>query len=80
MIIDKEDLLKERTPQEIAERFGICVKTVKALQKSGMIRSRIATANPDIRLKDRARIHRRSTFQDYINYQQSGYRKRGQAV
>ncbi len=31
MIIDKDDLLKERTPQEIAERFGICVKTVRAL-------------------------------------------------
>lgn len=80
MITNKDDLLKERTPQEIAERFGICVKTVKALQKSGMIRSRIVTTHPEIRLKDRARVHRRSNFQDFIDYQHCGNRKRGQAV
>ncbi len=31
MIIDDDDLLKERTPQEIAKRYGISDKTVKAL-------------------------------------------------
>ena len=80
MIIDKEDLLKERTPQEIAERFGIDVKVVRALQKAGMIKSRVVTINPNILLQNKARIHRRSTFQDYINYQQGSNRKRGQAV
>ncbi len=70
MIIDKDDLLKERTPQEIAERFGVSDKTVKALQRKGLVRSRVVTCNPDIPIKDRVRVHRRSTFQDYINYQQ----------
>jgi len=77
MIIDKDDFLKERTPQEIAERFGIDVKVVRALQKTGMMKSRVITINPNISLKGKARIHRRSTFLDYINYQQGDYRKKG---
>ena len=28
MIIDKEDLQRDRTAKEIAERFGVCDKTV----------------------------------------------------
>lgn len=31
MIIDRDDLQRERTVKEIAERFGICDKTVRAL-------------------------------------------------
>lgn len=80
MIIDKDDLLKERTPQEIAERFGIDVKVVRALQKMGMIKSRVVTINPNISLRDKARIHRRSTFQDYINYQQGDCRRKGRTA
>ena len=35
MIIDKEDLQRDRTAKEIAERFGVCDKTVQALWKTG---------------------------------------------
>ena len=41
MIIDKEDLQRDRTAKEIAERFGVCDKTVQALWKTGQLRYRV---------------------------------------
>ena len=75
MIIDRDDLQKERKAWEIAERFGISDKTVQALWKTGQLRYRVLpTRGVGLR---RAK---RSTFQDYINYQQGRNRKRGRTA
>ncbi len=75
MIIDKEDLQRDRTAKEIAERFGVCDKTVQALWKTGQLRYReLPTRGEGIRKA------KRCTFQDYIDYQQGRNRKRGQTA
>ncbi len=72
MIIDKEDLQRDRTAKEIAERFGVCDKTVRALWKTGQLRYReLPTRGVGLRKA------KRSTFQDYIDYQQGRNAKKG---
>lgn len=72
MIKDKDDLLRERTAKEIAERFGVCDKTVQALWKTGQLRYReLPTRGEGIRKA------KRCTFQDYIDYQQGRNAKKG---
>ena len=75
MITDKDNLQRERTAKEIAERFGVCDKTVQALWKTGQLRYRVLpTRGVGLRKA------KRSTFQDYIDYQQGKNRKRGQTA
>ena len=75
MIIDKDDMLRERTAKEIAERFGICVKTVRNLWETRQLKYReLPTRGVGLRKS------KRSTFQDYINYQQGKNRKRGRTA
>lgn len=74
MIIDKDDMLRERTAKEIAERFGICVKTVRNLWDTKQLKYRdLPTRGVGLR------VARRCTFQDYLDYQQ-GKRKRGKTA
>ena len=75
MITDKDNLQRERTAKEIAERFGVCDKTVQALWKTGQLRYRVLPTR-GVGLKKA----KRSTFQDYIDYQQGKNRKRGQTA
>ena len=75
MIKDKEDLLRDRTAKEIAERFGVCEKTVRNLWETKQLRYR-ALPTRGVGL----RVARRCTFQDYIDYQQGRNRKRGKTA
>ena len=72
MIKDYDDLQKERKAWELAERFGVCVKTVRALWNTRQLRYRVLPTRGE-----GVREAKRSTFQDYIDYQQGRYRKRG---
>lgn len=75
MIKDRNDLQRERKAWEIAERFGVCVKTVRNLWETKQLRYRILpTRGVGLRKA------RRCTFQDYIDYQQGRNRKRGKAA
>ena len=75
MIKDREDLQRERTAKEIAERFGICVKTVRNLWETRQLKCRILpTRGVGLRKA------KRCTFQDYIDYQQGKNRKRGRTA
>ena len=72
MITDKDNLQRERTAKEIAERFGVCDKTVQALWKTGQLRYRVLPTRGE-----GIRKAKRCTFQDYIDYQQGRNAKKG---